>query len=121
MPTMLFTALQKYAVFKGRARRKEYWQLILLSFLVQIAAAIIDRVLGLSGYGNRGPFSLIASLAFLVPSIAAGVRRMHDTDHSGWYLLIPFYNFYLAVINGTPRPNRYGPDPKGAALGEVFA
>ena len=55
---------------------------------------------------------LIYSLAVLIPGIAVGVRRMHDVDKSGWFLLIPFYNLYLAVTEGTQGANRFGPDPK---------
>jgi len=52
------------------------------------------------------------SLAMFLPAIAVGVRRMHDTGKSGWYLLIPIYNLILACTEGTPGRNEYGPDPK---------
>lgn len=55
----------------------------------------------------------IYSLAVLIPGIAAGVRRMHDVNKSGWFLLIPFYNLVLACTDGTPGENEYGEDPKG--------
>jgi uncharacterized membrane protein YhaH (DUF805 family) len=55
--------------------------------------------------------NLIYSLAVLVPGIAVGVRRMHDVDKSGWYLLIPIYNLILACTPGTDGTNQYGADP----------
>lgn len=62
----------------------------------------------------------IYSLAVLVPSIAVGVRRRHDTDHSGWWLLLPFVNLYFACIDGTPGINRFGPGPKGRSSVQGF-
>ena len=56
----------------------------------------------------------IYQLAILIPSIAVGVRRMHDVNKSGWFLLIPIYNFILAITDGTKGNNTYGPDPKGS-------
>ena len=55
---------------------------------------------------------MLYSLAVLLPSIAVGVRRMHDVGKSGWYILIPIYNFILAVTDGEQGANEYGPDPK---------
>jgi uncharacterized membrane protein YhaH (DUF805 family) len=91
MPTMLFTALHNYAVFSGRARRKEYWQFVLLSLIAGIAAAILDAALGLRGSAGAGNgiFGLIESLALLIPTLAVGWRRMHDVNKPGWFSLIP--------------------------------
>jgi len=100
--------LKKYAVFNGRARRKEYWMFILINVIVSFAVGFVGGLIGTSIPGS------IYSLAVLVPTIAVGVRRMHDTDHSGWFLLIPFYNLYLAVTDGQRSENRFGPDPKSA-------
>ncbi len=76
--------------------------------------SIIAIVLGVSEgmLGGTGIISQIYNLAVLVPSICVGVRRMHDTDHSGWFLLIPFYNLILAVREGQRGDNRFGSDPK---------
>lgn len=57
--------------------------------------------------------SSIYSLAVLIPSLAVAVRRMHDSNRSGWFILVPLYNLYLAIIEGTQGANDYGPDPKG--------
>lgn len=106
--------LQNYAVFNGRARRKEYWMFVLFNVIFSIGIAIIEgsfrgRALA---QGATPIASNLYNLALLVPSIAVGVRRMHDTNHSGWFLLIPIYNLILACREGTQGPNRFGSDPK---------
>jgi uncharacterized membrane protein YhaH (DUF805 family) len=102
--------LRKYAVFNGRARRKEYWMFVLFNVII---AFVLGFVLGLAGAGDGGQVIInIYSLAVLIPSIAVGVRRMHDTDHSGWWILLPIVNLVFACTEGTPGPNRFGPNPK---------
>lgn len=102
--------LKKYAVFSGRARRKEYWYFGLFSTIISIILVVIGVKTGIT-YANT-----LYSLAVLIPSIAVGVRRMHDIDKSGWFILIPIYNLILACTNGTVGPNEYGEDPKGGML-----
>jgi uncharacterized membrane protein YhaH (DUF805 family) len=97
-----FEGLKNYAVFSGRARRKEYWLFVLFSALVQIA---------LTQFVSEDAGSFY-SLAVLVPTIAIGVRRMHDVNKNGWFLLIPIYSLILACTDGTKGQNRYGEDPK---------
>src|ERR1044072_3657480 len=81
--------LKRYAEFTGRSRRKEYWMFILLCIVVGIVLYFIDGLLGLRGMvGPYGPLFLLFELAILVPSIAVGIRRLHDTNRSGWWLLI---------------------------------
>lgn len=99
--------LKKYAVFSGRARRSEYWYFALFTTIISIIFLVLDSVLGLKFLNT------IYSLAVLIPSIAVGVRRMHDVDKSGWFILIPIYNLILACTDGTNGENAYGPDPKG--------
>lgn len=117
--------LKQYFDFNGRARRKEYWMFFLFNSII---ATIIRNVFGLIGSPEYSfakiiinpqmelsmDFSLssIYSLAVLIPSIAVGVRRMHDVGKSGWFILIPIYNFILAVSNGEDGENKYGPNPK---------
>lgn len=102
----------KYADFNGRARRQEYWMYILVYIILAIVAAIIDGIIGMRIIGG------ILSLALLVPTIAVGVRRLHDISKSGWFLLlafIPLVNFYLIYLlaqDGTPGSNEYGANPK---------
>jgi uncharacterized membrane protein YhaH (DUF805 family) len=94
-----------YANFKGRASREEYWMFVLFNIIFVIAIIFIEGFLfGL--YSNI--LSNIYTLAILVPSIAVGVRRMHDTGKSGWFLLIPIYNLILAVSSSDPNTNQYG-------------
>ena len=98
--------LQNYATFSGRARRSEYWYFVLFNVIISIALGFIGGMMGIS------ILSSIYSLAILVPSIAVGVRRMHDVGKSGWFLLIPIYNLILACTDGVKGENEYGADPK---------
>ncbi|CAM3939469.1 DUF805 domain-containing protein [Mucilaginibacter galii] len=100
------SVLKNYAKFTGRARRSEFWYFTLFNTIITYGLVFI-------GYTLNSPFlSSIYSLAVLVPTLAVGVRRMHDVDKSGWFLIIPFYNLILACTDGTPGPNEYGDDPK---------
>ncbi|ERN43189.1 putative membrane protein [Rubidibacter lacunae KORDI 51-2] len=93
------TALRKYAVFSGRARRKEYWYFVLFNFLISFGLGIIDMVLGLAGEGSGfGVLGAIYALAVLVPGIAATVRRLHDTGRSGWWILIGFIPLVGTIV-----------------------
>jgi len=102
--------LKEYATFTGRARRKEYWMFFLFNMIISYGLTLLSMALEI-------PFlAIIANiygLAVLVPGIAVGVRRMHDAGKSGWFLLIPFYNLYLAVTDSEPGENQWGPNPKG--------
>lgn len=105
--------LKKYAVFEGRARRKEYWMFYLFTVIIMYVLFLIEEVLGIAPKsGAGGALSTIYELAVLIPTIAVGVRRMHDTDHSGWWLLFPIVNLVFAASEGTRGDNRFGPDPK---------
>ncbi|WP_176470429.1 DUF805 domain-containing protein [Pseudomonas fluorescens] len=101
--------LKKYALFSGRSRRQEYWLFILVTFLVYMLVPYLDRE-ALTGT----LFSYLYSLAVLVPGIAVAVRRMHDTDRSGWWLLFPIVNLIFLCQDSQPGPNRFGPNPKNA-------
>ncbi len=103
--------LRNYAVFDGRAQRSEYWYFVLFNFIISLVLGLIDGMAGTMMTETQGILGSIYSLAVLVPSIAVGVRRMHDTDHSGWFILVPIYNLYLACIAGTEGKNRFGSDP----------
>jgi uncharacterized membrane protein YhaH (DUF805 family) len=98
--------LQNYANFSGRARRKEYWMFVLFNFIASFILGFIGGLLDFPLLAN------LYSLAILLPSIAVAVRRMHDVGKSGWYVLIPIYNFILCVTEGNNGENEYGPDPK---------
>jgi uncharacterized membrane protein YhaH (DUF805 family) len=114
-------ALKKYAVFGGRSRRKEYWYFVLFNIIVGIVLGVIDVVLGTFSYSsNIGLLSGIYSLAILIPSLAVTVRRLHDIDRTGWWILIGLVPLIggivllvFALLDGTPGYNQYGPNPKG--------
>jgi uncharacterized membrane protein YhaH (DUF805 family) len=108
--------LKNYANFEGRARRKEYWMFVLFNAIIGFILGLVDGVA--FGTNELGTFGLIYNLAVLVPTIAVAVRRMHDVGKSGWFMLIPIYNFILAVTEGDSGRNEYGPDPKGAEGGD---
>ena len=103
-----FLAFKNYAVFTGRARRREYWYFVLFYNCIYLVLKLCELYIG-------SPFSAI-QLAFviisLLPYLAVSVRRMHDVDRSGWYSLIPIYSLILNCTDGTNGPNDYGPDPK---------
>lgn len=115
-------ALRQYAVFTGRARRKEYWFFVLFYILIAIGLGFIDSVLGL-GSEEFGLLSGLFGLAMILPALGVAVRRMHDTGRSGWWVLvslIPFVGWlifiWFATRDGEPGPNDYGPDPKAEPL-----
>ena len=102
---------QNFANFDGRARRSEYWYFVLMNMIVQYGGGF---VIGIVSPSAGAMFTAIYALAALIPSIAVIVRRMHDTNNSGWYCLIPLYNLILACTEGTNGSNRYGNDPKSS-------
>ena len=104
--------LKRYAVFKGRARRKEYWMFFLVSLIIAVVLGFVEGVAGIAPESDESVLANVYSLAILLPAIAVGVRRMHDTDHSGWWLLVPIVNFVFGVQEGQRGENRFGPDPK---------
>lgn len=117
--------LKKYAVFNGRARRQEYWYFLLFNVLIAVCLSLIDTyiinpLLGIpAGTEEGGLLSSVYSLAVLVPSIAVGVRRLHDIGKSGWWLLISLIPLigvlvlvYFFVQDSHLEANEYGPNPK---------
>ncbi|MGA9581422.1 MAG: DUF805 domain-containing protein [Allosphingosinicella sp.] len=168
--------LKRYAEFSGRSRRKEYWMFVLGMVLFYLALVLLMGLLmggamlgalqgsadsgadagagmvgAMLGGGIIGIVILLTWLFLLIPSIAVGVRRLHDIDRTGWWLMLGYGPYILSVVlamvqsvelaailnivsmigflvllvfafmPGTRGPNRYGPDPKGENLGEVFA
>jgi uncharacterized membrane protein YhaH (DUF805 family) len=111
--------LENYANFTGRARRAEFWWYFLANLLISIVFNIIDAVIGSGMGGGIGVIGLIYSLAVLVPGLAVGVRRLHDTNKTGWWLLIgliPLVGIIVLIVffatDGLPGSNRYGPSEK---------
>lgn len=108
-----------YVNFSGRACRSEYWYWVLFVVLGSIVAVIIDRIIGIRLVDT------IFGLATILPSIAVAVRRLHDIDRTGWWLLIdfiPLIGWIVLIVwfctAGTPGSNRFGSDPL-AGLGQV--
>ena len=94
------SGFRNYATFSGRASRSEYWWWTLFTLLVTAAA---------SGFGDA--LSSLVSVALFLPSIAVGVRRMHDTDHRGWWVIVPIVNLVFSLKASDPSLNRFGPPP----------
>jgi uncharacterized membrane protein YhaH (DUF805 family) len=89
----------KYVDFSGRARRSEYWYFYLFCFLAGLVASVLDRIIvGSTGVSSLRPISAMLNLAFLLPSLAVTVRRLHDTNRSGWLLLGAFGYIIVAAI-----------------------
>ena len=115
-------ALKKYAVFSGRARRMEFWYFFLFNLIAVIVLTLIDTLIGTFNIVQGvGLLSSIYSLAVLIPYLAVTVRRLHDIDRTGWWILIyliPLIGVIVllvfALTPGTPGSNSYGPDPKQA-------
>ncbi|MFI2811853.1 MULTISPECIES: DUF805 domain-containing protein [Microbulbifer] len=113
-------ALQKYAVFRGRARRKEYWYFVLFNILISLVLGAVDSATGMfHPETGLGTVSGIYALLVLVPSIAVTVRRLHDTGRSGWWFLlalIPVLGTIVLLVfmllDSEPGRNEYGTNPK---------
>lgn len=120
--TAVRTCLSKYVDFSGRARRSEYWYFALFTFLAGIVTNILDSIVGTDydGATSGGLLNTLVSLALFLPGLAAGVRRLHDTDRSGWWILIgliPIVGWILIIVwfcTDSKPDNKYGPNPKGS-------
>jgi uncharacterized membrane protein YhaH (DUF805 family) len=164
----MFLPLKRYAEFSGRSRRMEYWMFFVFQFLIGLVFQFLLLAVGGSGVMMAGGdptavaatggaimivllLMLVVQLALLIPSLAVTVRRLHDTNRSGWWILGPVAGYVLAFagagmesnavsligllvilglgitllvfmfLDGTPGPNRYGEDPKGRGAAETFA
>lgn len=111
---------QLWLAVDGRATRFDYWmRWVVPYFIGAIIVAFLDDVLGTANpAGGFGVFMVIYVIAAIWPNLAVGIKRCHDRDRSGWFLLIglvPFLNLWLLVelgfLRGTTGPNRFGPDP----------
>ena len=106
----------KYAQFEGRAHREEFWMWFLINFLISIGIGIVGSIIHLP------VLQLLYSLGVLVPGLAVGARRLHDTNKSGWLQLIgliPVVGWIVLIVfwaqDSDPGQNNFGPNPKGAA------
>lgn len=117
--------LKQYADFEGRARRKEYWMFFLINFIISMAIGFVSGFIGgMSGDPSMASITMLPpmlySLGVLLPSIAVGVRRLHDTNRSGWWLLIGLVPLIGAIVlivffvqDSQAGSNQYGENPKG--------
>lgn len=110
--------LKKYVDFSGRARRTEYWMFLLFNLVIAMVLGVVEFLLG-----TMGALGAVFALAILLPSIAVGVRRLHDTDRSGWWLLIAFTPIVGTIVllvflllDSSPGENRFGSSPKSVAV-----
>jgi uncharacterized membrane protein YhaH (DUF805 family) len=123
----MFLPFKRYAEFSGRSRRKEYWMFFLFQMIVLFGfvgiAGLIDPKSMEPGAGPPGIVLALLGiymLAVFVPSLAVQVRRFHDQNRSGWFVLINIIPYLgslivllLMLVSGTQGENRFGPDPKG--------
>ena len=109
-----FAAIKKYAIFNGRSRRTEYWMFVMLNSLFGLGLWLLflNELIG------PNPVYIFTALIF-VPTLSVTVRRLHDTNRSAWWLLLPLIPvlgelifLVFMVLEGKPERNRFGPDPK---------
>lgn len=112
-------ALRQYADFSGRARRTECWMFALVNTVILVLLVVVDTAAGLSIGSGTGLLGSIYSLAVLVPALAVGARRLHDTGRSGWWQLlglVPVVGWIVLIywycLDGDPDANDFGPSPK---------
>ena len=111
--------MRKYAVFSGRAQRQEYWMFVLFNVIIVLFLGIIDGMVDSDPEGSRSTLTTLYVLSILIPSLAVGVRRLHDTGRSGWWMLIGVIHIIGAIVlllfmiqDSQLMDNQYGPNPK---------
>jgi len=112
-------ALKNYTNFSGRSQRAEYWYYFLFYVILFLIFLFIDLALGWADeQAGIGILSGILVLGLLVPTLAVGVRRLHDIGRSGWWMLLSFVPFgafalmIMATFDSKPGSNQWGPSPK---------
>lgn len=108
-PDAVRSGLQNYVNFSGRVRRSEFWYFYLFYVIVLVVARILDSVVGISPL-----LYTVAALGLFLPLLGLGIRRMHDTNRAGWWVLLPIVNIIFWASEGTPGDNQYGPNPTAA-------
>ena len=113
---------KNYFKFSGRATRAEYWWWILFTVLAGIGLAVVDTLTATMGmFGDSGLLGVLFELATMVPTFTLSVRRLHDINRTGWWLLlwsVPVIGWIVLIVwaieRGDEGPNKYGPDPRQA-------
>jgi uncharacterized membrane protein YhaH (DUF805 family) len=127
------SGFSKYVTFSGRSRRSEFWFWFLFVIIAAVVAALLDTMLfpammdvqtdvadGVASVSAQGgPISALVTLGLLLPGLAMQIRRLHDVDRSGWWVLLAFVPLIGIIVlivwwatEGTRGPNRFGSDPK---------
>ena len=121
------SGFSNYAKFRGRAARSEFWWFQLFIVLGGIVAAVLDLLANSNVLGGE-PLAMLFYLATIIPGLAVSVRRLHDTDSSGWWLLlglIPLIGMIVLIVwwclKGSKGYNRFGADPLQPALTRLAA
>ncbi len=116
------TCLKKSVDWSGRASRSEFWWFELAQLIFIVIAAIIDQIVGTQ------IFYILAIIALILPSIAVFIRRLHDTDRTGWWFwiqLLPLIGLIVILVfmltGSDAGDNKYGPNPQGSAAGPPTA
>ena len=111
--------LRKYAVFDGRARRTEFWFFFLFNCIIGLVLSSIEAIVGITSIAGASIFGSLYMLAVFIPYLAVGVRRLHDTGRSGWWMLISFVPIIGSIVllvffvqDSQDGHNQYGPNPK---------
>jgi uncharacterized membrane protein YhaH (DUF805 family) len=104
-----FDAFKRYAQFQGRARRRAFWYFTLFNVIVLTAIQLVAGILAAaSGDVSLSTIVLVYQLGVFIPGLAVGVRRLHDTGRSGWWLLVPIVNIVFMAEDSAPGENAYG-------------
>jgi len=102
MGNAISVCFKKYATFSGRASRSEFWFFYLFYIIIYFIGMVVEGAAGVVG------LSYLFILPLWLPQLAVSVRRMHDTDHSGWFILVPIYNLILLCTASTSGSNKHG-------------
>jgi uncharacterized membrane protein YhaH (DUF805 family) len=126
------SGFHRYVDFQGRSSRSEYWYWFLFYFLISLGFGVLEAIAGIAGGGAPNAISTaikllddLVDIAFFLPTIAIAVRRLHDTNRSGWWYLIAFTIIGLIPLiiwfctRGTIGENPFGPDPLGTTAPEA--
>jgi len=118
--------IRKYAVFDGRASRKQFWMFFLINFGIALSLHTVFVVLKQATHIDLLFLSMLYGFAMLCPNIAVTIRRLHDSNRSAitlLYLLVPFLGPFIVLAalikDGTPSDNQFGPNPKAISMTTV--